>query len=190
MNKKLLRKKLIQDRKPLLAQGQDAFKKEFLDFMESLPPLKIFSYYSLEDEVPTKDALLKTCHYHEIFIPKCLPGRKMVPCPLRSPEDLILGAFDIPESKEPPYDGPLDLILVPGLAFTLEGYRMGYGGGYYDRFLKETSAFSLGLCLEDQIKDYLPLEDHDQPVQALFTEKGLRQIKNGDKAFQSFLSRL
>lgn len=190
MNKKFLRKKLIQDRKPLLAQGQDAFKKEFLDFMESLPPLKIFSYYSLEDEVPTKDALLKTCHYHEIFIPKCLPRRKMVPCPLRSPEDLILGAFDIPESKEPPYDGPLDLILVPGLAFTLEGYRMGYGGGYYDRFLKKSSAFSLGLCLEGQIKDQLPLEDHDQLVQALFTEKGLREIKNGDKAFQSFLSRL
>ena len=61
----------------------------------------------------------------------------------------------------------LDLLLVPGLAFTLSGGRLGRGGGYYDRALTtlREDALSVGVCFACQLVDVLPLEDHDQVVQ-------------------------
>ena len=68
----------------------------------------------------------------------------------------------------------IDLILVPGLAFTRDGQRLGRGGGYYDRYLGRLSASTvkLGVCFECQIEATLPLDEHDQQVHAVVTEKG------------------
>jgi 5-formyltetrahydrofolate cyclo-ligase len=66
----------------------------------------------------------------------------------------------------------IDLILVPGLAFTRAGQRLGRGGGFYDRFLARLSASTtkLGICFEQQIVETLPAEPHDQNVDAVITE--------------------
>lgn len=63
----------------------------------------------------------------------------------------------------------IDLLLVPGLAFTSAGGRLGRGGGYYDRVLAETEAGTqrIGVCFEFQVLDTLPLEEHDLPVQGV-----------------------
>ncbi len=97
--------------------------------------------------------------------------------------DLPQGRFHIPE---PPSDCPevtLDdfmsarpLIIVPGLAFDHRGYRIGYGGGYYDRFLKRLSedgipAVSVGLAFSSCIVPSLPGEPHDRPVNLLINER-------------------
>jgi len=55
----------------------------------------------------------------------------------------------------------IDLIIVPGVAFTLECDRLGHGKAYYDRFLPTTRAFTLGACFSEQIVDELPVEAHD-----------------------------
>jgi len=61
--------------------------------------------------------------------------------------------------------GEADLVLVPGLAFTPAGYRLGYGGGFYDRFLPKVVGAYVGVCFAEQIVDHLPVQAHDVPVQ-------------------------
>ena len=89
--------------------------------------------------------------------------------------DLILGSYNILEPPPgiaiPPEQ--IDLMLVPGLAFDNHGYRLGYGQGYYDRYLKfiRTGCFTLGVAYSFQIIDKIPNADHDIPVNAVLTEK-------------------
>lgn len=68
----------------------------------------------------------------------------------------------------------LDLLLVPGLAFSAAGARLGRGGGYYDRLLADPRLRCprIGVCFADQVLEDLPLEAHDQPVDGLVTDLG------------------
>ena len=77
------------------------------------------------------------------------------------------GYAGIPEpiADEPIAEDPTALVLMPGLAFTETGDRMGYGGGFYDRFLEqEPNHPTLALCYAFQMVDSLPTEEHDIPV--------------------------
>lgn len=67
----------------------------------------------------------------------------------------------------------LELILVPGLAFTLKGGRLGYGGGYYDGYLPATCASLFALAFEVQISEGLPLESWDYPLDGLISERAI-----------------
>ena len=77
-----------------------------------------------------------------------------------------------------------DLILVPGLAFTRQGFRLGYGGGYYDRLLGGTGkALTAGVCYQALLLDDIPHEDRDLPVRFLVTERmGLIDCQNAREA--------
>ncbi|MBQ8850359.1 MAG: 5-formyltetrahydrofolate cyclo-ligase [Clostridia bacterium] len=89
--------------------------------------------------------------------------------------ELVIGAYGIPE---PPCELPVvtsfanSLCLVPALAFDKSGYRLGYGGGYYDRFLPDFNGVSLGLAYSAFFVDRLPVEDHDSTVDIIITENG------------------
>lgn len=63
----------------------------------------------------------------------------------------------------------IDLVLVPGLAFDSRGGRLGRGAGYYDRYLRKNDAFRMGFCLDKQILEQVPMEEHDVPMQALIS---------------------
>jgi len=88
---------------------------------------------------------------------------------------LKIGAYGIPE---PPIELPevtdfsYALCIVPALAFDANGYRLGYGGGYYDRFLSEFDGISLGLTYSFFYVDSVPTETHDASVDIIITEKG------------------
>ena len=70
-----------------------------------------------------------------------------------------------PVADGPEGDDPTALVLMPGLAFTVNGDRMGYGGGYYDKFLaRESEHPTVALCYEFQMVESLPTQDHDIPV--------------------------
>ena len=73
--------------------------------------------------------------------------------------------------------GDIELVLIPGLAFDRNLWRLGHGGGYYDRFLAACGAFRLGLARELQIVEDLPHEPHDMRLHALLSELGYWQIK-------------
>ena len=80
--------------------------------------------------------------------------------------------FGIPEpiADGPVADDPCALVLMPGLAFTAQGDRMGYGGGYYDKFLAaEPDHPTVALCYDFQLLESLPTEEYDVPVHLVLT---------------------
>ncbi|HUS42822.1 MAG TPA: 5-formyltetrahydrofolate cyclo-ligase [Ilumatobacteraceae bacterium] len=68
-----------------------------------------------------------------------------------------------------------DVVIVPGLAFTKGGDRLGQGGGWYDRFLSEVRAdcSSIGVCFAEQVVDVLPVEPHDVTMDVVVTDRGV-----------------
>lgn len=64
-----------------------------------------------------------------------------------------------------------DVLLVPGLGFTVRGQRLGRGGGYYDRYLNEFKGIKIGICFENQIQQMIPVEEHDQNVDWVITDE-------------------
>jgi 5-formyltetrahydrofolate cyclo-ligase len=87
------------------------------------------------------------------------------------------GILDVPIEKRIDVDlRELQLILVPGIAFDLSGGRLGYGKGYYDRFLDKTNAFKIGLCFQSQVVEKVPMENHDIRMHAIISEKGYHKI--------------
>lgn len=92
-------------------------------------------------------------------------------------EDLQPGYFDIPEpdpAKTSRVDGKeIDVVVLPGSVFDIEGGRLGYGGGYYDRFLVNDApqACRIGLAFELQVVPAVPLEPHDQRLDYLVTDE-------------------
>jgi len=116
----------------------------------------------------------------EIWLPLTRPSeRRLVPYVFSGPEMLKQGVYGIwepdPEKAVPADVEKLDVVLVPGVAFDRSGGRMGYGGGYYDRFLAGLMhrPFLLGIGFSMQVVDHVPLEPHDIPLDALVTEEGL-----------------
>jgi 5-formyltetrahydrofolate cyclo-ligase len=76
---------------------------------------------------------------------------------------------------------PVQLLLVPGLAFDDDGYRIGYGRGFYDALLARLpeDVLTVGLGFEAQMHRLIPKDPHDWPVQALLSERGLRWLMTG-----------
>jgi 5-formyltetrahydrofolate cyclo-ligase len=89
--------------------------------------------------------------------------------------DLAPGCMGILEPKadrlHPVACGGIDIVLAPGAAFASDGCRIGYGGGYYDRFLKSCRAVTIGLAYDMQIFDWIPHDTEvDMPLDHLVTE--------------------
>ncbi|MCJ7843413.1 5-formyltetrahydrofolate cyclo-ligase [Lederbergia sp. NSJ-179] len=110
-----------------------------------------------------------------IAIPKCNPVQKtMLFYPINAfaqMEKGYAGLFEPLEAgKKPISKQKLDLLLVPGLGFTKEGYRLGFGGGYYDRFLINYHGHTIALAFTNQLQDKIPIEKYDLPVQQIVTE--------------------
>lgn len=86
---------------------------------------------------------------------------------------LIPGWFEVPAPQGDVVDPEtIDLVIVPGLAFTAAGGRLGQGGGHYDRFLPTLrhDCATVGVCFAEQLVDHLPDEDHDHAVQQVITD--------------------
>ena len=70
----------------------------------------------------------------------------------------------------------LELVLVPCLTCSLSGKRLGYGGGYYDRYLARTRAFKAVLCRVRSMREDIPAEAHDAVMDAVISEMGVRRV--------------
>ncbi len=76
-----------------------------------------------------------------------------------------------PRANSPLHLGSPDVVIVPGVAFSSDRYRLGYGSGFYDRFLKGIDSFKIGVAFEMQIIAKLPVEEYDQKLDQIITEK-------------------
>jgi 5-formyltetrahydrofolate cyclo-ligase len=107
----------------------------------------------------------------EVYAPKTLKGRVLEHYRYTGQQQLVSGVFGTQHpAGDAPYTGTFDMILVPGLAFTAKGDRLGYGAGYYDTFLPQhPEAFTVAVCFPFQVVDALPVEAHDRAVQRVVT---------------------
>jgi len=106
-----------------------------------------------------------------LLLPRCLEGGEMLACPITDLSLLTPGAYGIlapPPSEGFPKDR-IDLILAPGVAFDRQCRRIGQGGGYYDRYLRDFSGFSAGIALNVQVFDEIAAQPHDVPLDAVIT---------------------
>lgn len=138
-------------------------------------------YVSVGSEVDTAviiDKLLSAGK--RVAVPNCQNGT-MDFFEILSADELIIGAYGIPTADTAKANKITDfsraLCLVPALSFDKSGFRLGYGGGYYDRFLYAKNIKTLGLCYEDCISECLPAEEHDIKIKSVLTEKGFRFLK-------------
>ncbi len=107
----------------------------------------IFLYWSLSDELPTHDFINKWKDRKTIVLP-VIEGDDIFPIKFESEEAMQKGLLGImePDSKQK-YLEDIQLILIPGIAFDKQKNRLGRGKGYYDRFLKDSTAVKIGLCM-------------------------------------------
>ena len=119
-----------------------------------------------------------------VAFPHTMNGGEMVFRSVRSTDELRPGRFGIPE---PDAHAPSVLscgntvCIVPALVIDRKGYRIGYGGGYYDRFLSSFEGTSVGLVYESGLLDSVPREAHDIAVDIIVSEKGAYTIDGKQK---------
>ncbi len=140
-------------------------------------------YMPISGEVNT-DLLLKNAWANEktVLLPRCHTHEKglMDFFSCKSYADLTLGKFNIMEPKKhiDPWQSTIDLIIIPGVAFDTHGYRLGFGAGYYDRFLnKFPHSLSIGLAFSWQIIQPKPIWNNwDMQVKVVISEEGILWI--------------
>ncbi len=97
----------------------------------------------------------------------------ITPSLIASTDDLVCGAYGIREPREiiPVAIAEIDLVLIPAVAFDKDGNRLGFGKGYYDRFLAEFSGTKIGIGYDFQVADFIPHDPHDIKMNLIVTEK-------------------
>lgn len=120
-----------------------------------------------------------------LCLPRCLPGRQMEARRVHALDDLVPSAFGIPE---PTARAPLvpktelDLILAPALCCDRAGYRLGQGGGYYDRYLADYEGVIITLCRHVLLQEHLPRGDFDRAVDWVLTEEVCLSTKRQEQS--------
>jgi 5-formyltetrahydrofolate cyclo-ligase len=138
---------------------------------------------SMLPEVDTYQIIKKSWELgKQVVIPKCSPKEKKLSfrtlTAFSQLESVFHGLLE-PIEAETIEVGPdqIELLIVPGLAYTREGYRIGFGGGYYDRFLKDYHGSTISLAFNSQVIPHIPVEVHDVPVSTIITNNEVIEKK-------------
>ena len=182
LKKTEIRKTLLKQRRVLSASKKTQYELQMLNFMRTWDVFKeaciIHIFLSKADEPETSQIIeLAWKSGKQIGVPCVLPDTlELFHSQLTSFEDLRPGALDVlepsPEQRTTLIPESFDLVIVPGVAFDRQGGRLGYGKGYYDRFLDQSLAFRLALAFDFQILKTVPTEMYDVPMDGILTENG------------------
>ena len=173
-----LRKQVLQEMKAIPRKQKQAIDQALTEGLLQHPFYQeantIATYLSFPHEFQTQELIEQALKDgKKVLIPKTYPKGRMN-FVVYDPQQLVKTSFGLLEPQgdlEVVDASQIDLIHVPGLAFTTEGYRIGYGGGYYDRYLKHFSGHTLSTIYPCQIQDFIP-EDHDIPVEEVLIDEG------------------
>lgn len=181
MNKKEIRAIIKEKKKQLTPDKIKEYSSIVCDILCNEQIYKdakvIYPYLAYNQEIIT-DTLIERAWADgkAVAVPKCYKDNQMEFHRISSFEDTELGMFDIPEPKyEEIVDDSEVLIIMPGLAFDKEFNRIGYGGGFYDRYLerKQNCRFiKVAFAYDFQLVDHIEADDHDYKVDIIITDKG------------------
>lgn len=189
-NKKALREAILALRKNQPKEDKFKSDKKIISTLTDLEIYKkaktIFVYVSVNEEVNTRRFIEEALGLGKIIaVPKTYKGSKeMKAVIINSLEDLGPARFNLLEPKDDSKileKEEIDLIVVPGAVFDFNLNRIGYGGGYYDRFLKdiEFKNNKVALAYDFQVLDKIEVESHDMKMDLVITEK--RILTNKDR---------
>ena len=134
----------------------------------------IFIYVSVADEVDTFEIIRRSLEMGKaVYVPYITDRDEglMIPVRIYDLDNLIPGEFDIPTSYTMETIENPDLTVVPGLGFDKKKNRMGYGGGYYDRYLNKVKTKSVGLFASEFEVEEIPTDEFDHKLDYIITEK-------------------
>lgn len=173
--KKSLRNLLLEKRDntsfDLLSIASEKMQKKIKKISAFRDAQKIGAYYPIGSEILTQDIIQELLSEgKDVFLPKVI-GDKIEFRKISDFASLEKGRFDIMEPKDGcQIDNDLDVILVPTVGISTEGVRLGYGHGYYDKFLAEHNTTTISLTLEKQIVKNIPKSEHDITIDWIVTE--------------------
>ena len=172
-----LRKQVLQEMKAIPRQQKQFIDQTLTERLLQHPFYQeakiIATYLSFPHEFQTQELIEQALKDgKKVLIPKTYPKGRM-DFVVYDPQQLVKTSFGLLEPQgdlEVVDASQIDLIHVPGLAFTTEGYRIGYGGGYYDRYLEHFSGHTLSTVYHYQVQYFIP-ENHDIPVQEVLIDE-------------------
>jgi 5-formyltetrahydrofolate cyclo-ligase len=175
--KRRIRHAVLEERDALASDVRDRFAAQVADRFVTLPEIRranaVMVFSSFGSEVPTGPLMERLRDLGVVVALPRIEAADLVPVPY-APGDPVrpttFGALEplAPEGIDP---ATLDVVGVPGVAFDRRGHRIGYGGGYYDRFLRGLLGFTVGIAYGLQVLDgELPAGGFDLRVQAIVTE--------------------
>lgn len=179
LEKKELRRRVREELSTLsrseLARSDDALFARFLALPQVEAAKAIFAFWGIPGKEPDTSRLIGELvkRGKTVGLPRMLPEHRMEVRRYDPDRPLVKVSFGI---SEPGEDCPLlereniDLVLVPAVCYDGCGYRLGFGGGYYDRWLENFSGVKVGLCREAVLQEAVPIEAHDSKVDILLTE--------------------
>ncbi|WP_124099682.1 5-formyltetrahydrofolate cyclo-ligase [Ruminococcus sp. Marseille-P6503] len=146
----------------------------------------ILTYVSSDIEVDTEKIISYSFDQGKsVYAPRCVRNTNIMRFyRITGFDDLEAGYFGIREPKkhcEELKESQSQICLVPALSYDAKGYRLGFGKGFYDRFLPQFRGISIGLCYDSCISDQLPGLAHDMPVSILVTETKIIRFSNYER---------
>lgn len=192
MEKKEIRRKMIEMRdtlpKDIIEEKSRVIQEKLYELNYYKKAKNIMFYVDTRNEVRTLDAIKKSIYLgKKVFVPKVINKCDMLAVRIKNLDELKQGHFGIlePVSGEIINPKELEAVVIPGVAFDKRGCRLGYGGGYYDRFLQnlKADAIKIALAFEFQILDELPKEEYDILMDIIITEKRIYFINKKDQYY-------
>lgn len=192
--KKSIRERLLKLRESMDNEQVKEKSRRITEFVLGFESFRdsntVMCYMDFRNEVKTRD-IIKYCisSGKKIAVPvidKCIKtGRRgIVPYVINDVENgMEIGTFGILEPKKDAEKRinpeEIDFVLVPGVAFDKKGNRIGFGAGYYDRFLSKVrkDCIKAGLAFHSQILDNIPAEEHDICMDFIISDKGILRIQ-------------
>lgn len=183
MDKKILRKKILQKRAELSTENIVNYSNIIENKLYKMDYYKnaktIMSFISFGDEIITHEIIKNSIkNGKSVVVPITIPETKELKVSkILDFSELEIGYYNILTPKKDFLRfidfNTIDLVLVPGVVFARDGYRVGYGGGYYDRFLSKfkEKVNTIGLAFDLQIVEKVPKDSFDIPVDFIITEK-------------------
>lgn len=179
MDKKELRKKYTKVRAEVEDKGlKDKLIRKNLRELDLYKKAKsVFVFISYRSEVDTKGIIQDILADGKKLLVPLVKGSQMIAVEVKGIDDLEPNKMGILEPKSGEEVTDVDLTITPGLAFDKAGYRLGYGGGYYDKFFAKVDTIRMGIGYYDQFVESLVHEDYDKPLEYLLTDRGLIEFE-------------